>query len=176
MASKVSSATCAALSLPAPTAFSPACCAAILTAGVRVFLDLTEEGELKPYREIALATAVSLGIDPGELTFLRHPIRDMSVPQRTKDMRDILRTIRRERHRGRTLYLHCWGGRGRTGTVAACVLNDLFGHRGDESLAVLSSRWQACAKAAFSESPETDEQRRDVREWNTARTGSNIRE
>ena len=38
---------------------------AILTAGVRVFLDLTEEGELKPYREIALATAVSLGIDPG---------------------------------------------------------------------------------------------------------------
>ena len=94
----------------------------------------------------------------------------MSVPQRTKDMRDILRTIRRERHRGRTLYLHCWGGRGRTGTVAACVLNDLFGHRGDESLAVLSSRWQACAKAAFSESPETDEQRRYVREWNPAGT------
>lgn len=144
---------------------------AILQAGVRVFLDLTEEGELKPYRGIALATAASLGIDPGEdLTFLRHSIRDVSVPRRTQEMRDILRAIRRERHRGRTLYLHCWGGRGRTGTVAACVLNELFGHRGDEALAVLSSRWQACAKAAFSESPETDEQRRYVREWNPAGT------
>jgi len=143
---------------------------AILQAGVRVFLDLTEEGELKPYRGIALATAASLGIDPGELSFLRHPIRDVSVPKRTQEMRDILRSIRRERHRGRTLYLHCWGGRGRTGTVAGCVLNELFGHRGDEALTVLSSRWQACAKAAFSESPETDEQRRYVREWNPAGT------
>ena len=34
----------------------------ILQAGVSVFLDLTEEGELKPYRDIALATAASLGI------------------------------------------------------------------------------------------------------------------
>lgn len=143
---------------------------AILQSGVRVFLDLTEEGELKPYRDIALATAASLAIAPGELTFLRHPIRDMSVPQRTKDMRDMLRSIRLERHRGRTLYLHCWGGRGRTGTVAGCVLNELFGHRGNEALAVLSSRWQACAKAAFSESPETEEQRCYVREWNPAGT------
>lgn len=143
---------------------------AILQAGVRVFLDLTEEGELKPYRDIALATGASLGIAPGELTFLRHPIHDVSVPRRTQEMRDILRDIRRERHRGRTLYLHCWGGRGRTGTVAGCVLNELFGHRGDEALVVLPSRWQACAKAAFSESPETDEQRRYVREWNPAGT------
>jgi ADP-ribosylglycohydrolase len=142
---------------------------AILQAGVRVFLDLTEEGELKPYRAIALATATSLGIDPGELTFLRHPIRDVSVPRRTQEMRDILRAIRRERHRGRTLYLHCWGGRGRTGTVAGCVLNELLGHRGDEALSVLSARWQACAKSA-SESPETDLQRHYVREWNPAAT------
>ena len=143
---------------------------AILQAGVRVFLDLTEEGELKPYRDIALAAATSLGIDPGELTFLRHPIRDVSVPRRTQEMRDILRAIRRERHRGRTLYLHCWGGRGRTGTVAGCVLNELFGHRGDEALSVLSSRWQACAKSASSGSPETEEQRHYVREWNPAAT------
>jgi ADP-ribosyl-[dinitrogen reductase] hydrolase len=143
---------------------------AILEAGVRVFLDLTEEGELKPYRPIALATAATLGIDPEELTFLRHPIRDVSVPRRTAEMREILRAIRRERHRGQTLYVHCWGGRGRTGTVAGCALNELFGHRGDESLAVLFARWQACAKAAWSDSPETEEQRRYVREWNPAGT------
>jgi ADP-ribosyl-[dinitrogen reductase] hydrolase len=143
---------------------------AILQAGVRVFIDLTEEGELKPYREIALATATSLGIDTGQLTFLRHPIRDVSVPRRSTEMREILRSIRRERHRGRAIYLHCWGGRGRTGTVAGCVLNELFGHRGEEALAVLSSRWRACAKSEWSDSPETEEQRRYVREWNPAGT------
>lgn len=143
---------------------------AILQAGVRVFLDLTEEGELKPYDTIALTTAAELGIAPEELTFLRHPIRDVSVPRRTKEMRDILRAIRGERHRGRTLYLHCWGGRGRTGTVAGCVLSELFGHQGDDALKVLGSRWQACAKAARSDSPETEEQRRYIREWNPGGT------
>ena len=37
---------------------------AILSAGARVFIDLTEEGELKPYREIAETTAMSLEINP----------------------------------------------------------------------------------------------------------------
>lgn len=144
--------------------------AAILEAGVRVFLDLTEEGELKPYRDLAGTAAASLGIPPGELAFLRHPIRDVSVPRRTGDMREILRSVRRERHRGRPLYLHCWGGRGRTGTVAGCLLNEVFGHRGGEALAVLADRWRACAKSEGSDSPETGEQRRYVREWNPAGT------
>jgi hypothetical protein len=38
-------------------------------------------------------------------------------------------------------------------------------HHGDEALTVLASHWQACAKAAWSDSPETEEQRRYVREW-----------
>lgn len=37
---------------------------ALLEAGVRVFVDLTEPGELKPYREIAIDTAEQLGIHP----------------------------------------------------------------------------------------------------------------
>ncbi|MDP4583319.1 MAG: ADP-ribosylglycohydrolase family protein [Verrucomicrobiales bacterium] len=139
---------------------------AILDAGVRVFIDLTEEGELKPYREIALTTAASLGLDPDTLEFHRHPIRDLSVPRSPAEMRAVLATIRYARHRALPLYLHCWGGRGRTGTVAGCALRDLFSLDGDEALARLTERWQDCAKSAHSESPETHEQREYVRGFN----------
>jgi len=138
---------------------------AILQAGARVFIDLTEEGELKPYTAMAYERAASLGIDPGELEFHRFPIRDVSIPRNQDEMRAILRLIRLARQQGRIIYLHCWGGKGRTGTVAGCALRDLFGLDGDESLALLSIRWQACAKAAHSESPETEEQRGFVRSF-----------
>jgi len=145
---------------------------AILRAGARIFIDLTEEGELKPYAPIALTNALGLGIDPGELEFHRYPIRDVSVPKSQDEMHTILRTIRIARHRNKTVYLHCWGGRGRTGTVAGCALRDLFGLEGKEALTLLTERWQACAKAAHSESPETEEQRGFVRSFNPVETSA----
>lgn len=140
--------------------------AAILKAGVRVFIDLTEENELKPYRGIAAKTAQELGLDPDILEFHRHPIRDVSVPESTDAMRSILRTIRLARHRSLTVYLHCLGGRGRTGTAAGCALRDLFHLSGEEALATLKLRWRNCSKSTRSESPETAEQRGYVRQWN----------
>ncbi len=138
---------------------------ALLGAGVRAFVDLTEEGELKSYREILGEALARREIDPATIEYQRHPIRDVSVPGSPGAMRAILRTIRSARHRGVPLYLHCWGGRGRTGTVAGCALSEIFAHRGQEALDRLAERWRACAKAARSESPETGEQRRYVVSW-----------
>ncbi len=138
---------------------------ALLSAGVRCFVDLTEEGELKPYHHIATDTAKQMGIDPATLEFHRHPIGDVSVPRRPEDMRAALRTLRSARHRRVIAYLHCWGGKGRTGTVAGCLLREIFSLSGKQGLEALSARWQSCAKSAHSESPETDEQCRYVRDW-----------
>ena len=35
---------------------------------------------------------------------------------------------------GENLYVHCWGGRGRAGTVGACLLAHLYGITADEAL------------------------------------------
>ena len=35
---------------------------------------------------------------------------------------------------GEKIYLHCWGGRGRAGTMAACILVSLYGLTGQEAL------------------------------------------
>lgn len=131
---------------------------ALLAAGVRCFVDLTEAGELKPYHDIATEMAQTMGIDPATLEYHHHPIRDVSVPRRPEQMRAALRSLRSARHRHVIAYLHCWGGKGRTGTVAGCLLRELFNLSGKQGLEVLSERWQACAKSAHSESPETDEQ------------------
>ena len=132
---------------------------ALLEAGVRVFVDLTEEGELKPYREIAEAVAGEIGISVEELQFHRYAIRDVSVPRSHEEMKAILSTIQRAMGANNVVYLHCSGGRGRTGTVAACLLGETMG------LAALTERWQTCAKSAHSESPETAGQREFVREY-----------
>lgn len=143
---------------------------ALLKSGVRIFIDLTEPGELKPYREIAIETAQEMGIDPGTLEFYKHPIVDASIPSAPFVMRSILQTIRSARHRGLIIYIHCWGGRGRTGTVAGCVISEIFGRGGEQALEILVETWQACAKSEYAESPETEEQRRYVRTWNVDRS------
>lgn len=116
---------------------------ALLDAGVRLFIDLTEEGELKPYWAIVGVVARELGIDPATLEHRRFAIRDASVPRSEGDMRSILRALRSARHRGLISYIHCLGGRGRTGTVAGCMLSEIFGHHGEEALNRLTERWQA---------------------------------
>ena len=32
------------------------------------------------------------------------------------------------------MYMHCWGGRGRAGTLGACLLGDLYGVDAEEAL------------------------------------------
>jgi ADP-ribosylglycohydrolase len=143
---------------------------ALLGAGVRVFIDLTCEGELGPYfPEIVVGTAEKLGISPEEIEHRRHEIVDQSVPDAPADMRAALRAIRSARHRRKIPYIHCWGGVGRTGTVAACFLSDMLGLRSQASLDAFQNRWKACGKSAHRCSPETGGQENYVRNWNNER-------
>lgn len=55
------------------------------------------------------------------VTCVRLPIQDQSVPT-IEAMREILNTIDAAIADGRQVYVHCWGGIGRTGTVVGCYL------------------------------------------------------
>lgn len=133
---------------------------ALINAGVRVFLDLTERGEygLEPY-EPFVDEAHREG---REVRYCRLAIRDVSVPP-PAHMRQILRVIDEAVANGETMYVHCWGGVGRTGTVVGCWLIER--HRaGDDPIAAIRALRHACRKAGRC-SPETDEQRDFVRAW-----------
>jgi protein-tyrosine phosphatase len=65
---------------------------------------------------------------------------------------------------GRLVYLHCWGGIGRTGTVVGCWLSRQ-GVQGTATLDRLRQLWQACLKSAHRTSPETHEQEQYIVHW-----------
>ncbi len=71
-----------------------------------------------PYDGQMAAIADSMGLN---VTFERRPIRDGGVSAR-EDMVLTLDSIDANIRDGRPAYIHCWGGRGRTGTVVGCYL------------------------------------------------------
>ncbi len=129
--------------------------AALTKAGITTFIDLTEEGELSSYAR---------WLDSESQTYHRFPIWDVSIPDSPETTIDILDTIDTHIAKGDVVYLHCWGGVGRTGTIVGCWLVR-HGHPGPAALERLAELWAECPKSAWTRSPETEEQRRYVREW-----------
>ncbi len=66
--------------------------------------------------------------------------------------------------RSERLYLHCWGGRGRAGTVGACLLAKLYGVGAEEALQRIDRAFST-RKDGANRSPETPEQQQFVREF-----------
>ena len=135
----------------------------LLRSGIDHLIDLTETRDgLEPYAQIAEEEARSLG-----KTVVRenHPITDLSVPRTPEQMTTILDAIDNALDNDRTVYVHCWGGIGRTGTVVGCWLVR-HGCTGEEALAQVADWWMGMAKARPGRSsPETYEQRQYVLGW-----------
>ena len=88
----------------------------------------------------------------------------MSVPS-VEAMTSILDAIDGAMEAGRTVYVHCWGGIGRTGTVVGCWLVRR-GDTGDEALDQIAEWWKHVEKSwRVPRSPQTHEQHEYVRRW-----------
>ena len=138
--------------------------AKFLDAGIRTFVNLTESSEpLTKYDGVLQDLSEERGL---ETKHLRFAIRDAAVPTEPDLMTRIVATIRDEIAAGRPVYVHCWGGIGRTGTVLGCWLVEegLDGTAAIERIAELRSDTPDRGRR----SPETDEQCRYIREWKTA--------
>ncbi len=132
----------------------------ILNAGIRSFIDLTFANEgLERYEPLLKQLAEEKQID---VAYHRFSIRDHDVPATTL-MQDVLRTIREEIAAGRPVYFHCWGGIGRTGTVAGCWLVE-DGYSCDDALSRILELRHGTSDF-YARSPETDEQEAFIRNW-----------
>jgi hypothetical protein len=124
--------------LGVPGVGEPVAMSSLLRSGIRVFVDLTSEGEMPSYSDLARKTAGDLAIDPASLSFHRLPILRGSSPHHAGHVRAMLRTIRLARVGERPVYLHCAKGHGRTGMIAGCLYREL---------------WMFAPPAALSQSP-----------------------
>jgi protein-tyrosine phosphatase len=132
---------------------------AMLKAGIRSFIDLTEDGELEPYADWLADEADGYGLT---VAHRRFAIRDYSVPTRA-EMAVILDAIDAALAAGQPAYVHCWGGIGRTGTVVGCYLvrHGLAPDRALEEIA----RLRAEVPDHWRRSPESDEQVEMIMGW-----------
>lgn len=138
----------------------------LIDAGIRSFVNLMQEmefthsgGHLSDYAEAAEAAAASPNAAP---EIHRFPIRDMSIPD-ARQMKSILDRIDAELADGRPVYVHCWGGLGRTGTVVGCWLARHGIATGDDALAAI--RRLRARLALWGDSPQTAAQSAMVRGW-----------
>jgi hypothetical protein len=132
----------------------------IIDAGIGTFVDLTQERDgLEPYADVVAEVAAARRLD---LRYRPFAVRDMGVPTRAV-MADVLSTLRTELEEGRAVYVHCWGGIGRTGTVAGCWLVE-EGHSAAEALDRIAAL-RAGLPAAYIRSPETDAQCAFIHAW-----------
>lgn len=103
---------------------------ALVDAGIDSIVNLTEEGEstwsgvpLTPYDDLLNAQAGAHGF---EINHARFAIPDNNVISDAGYDR-ILGHIQRELDSDKVVYVHCWGGKGRTGTVIGAWLIDQEG-------------------------------------------------
>ena len=122
----------------------------LLTAGVTLFLDLTQDGELEPYAQLV----------PPPARHVRIPIRDFSVPS-LEQLESALDEIDGELAAGGLVYVHCWAGCGRTGVVVGSWLVRHGADPNDALRRIAETRGLGC--------PQTLEQRLFVLAWEADR-------
>ena len=130
------------------------------------FFDLTEVGELNPYSQYL----------KNWQTHHRFPIPDTGVPRDTAGVRRLIEEIlslRESVHdeHGK-IYIHSWGGVGRTGTIVACVYAYLLRGKGlsadaiyEQAMKQLAESFARCPKSRYRMIPDNDLQRNFVRRF-----------
>ena len=139
----------------------------LLVLGVRVIINLQQPdergrgGSLFPdYRPLVTDLAAKRGIDAA---CHRYPIPDLGVPS-GEAMAEIQATIQQAVDAGQMVYIHCWGGHGRTGTVAGCWLVSQ-GATPTATLQMIKDRRSHDIHLANESAPQTPEQRKVIEAW-----------
>lgn len=91
---------------------------------------------------------------------VRFPIQDVSIPVSAESVKELVRQILgilKENERNK-MYIHCWGGVGRTGTIVGCLLSHQHDYDYKKAMNALKKAFSDCPKSAYRHTPETQEQ------------------
>ncbi|MBS0260650.1 MAG: dual specificity protein phosphatase family protein [Planctomycetes bacterium] len=139
----------------------------LLAVGVQHVVNLTEPIEKnwngQPLTDYAPELEALAAQQRRPITCCRLPIPDAHVPT-LEFMQTILNRIDQAIGNRQTVYVHCWGGRGRTALVVGCFLVRHGMATGDNVLQMIRYLRRTDAKAD-AEAPETHVQKEFVRRW-----------
>jgi hypothetical protein len=139
---------------------------AFLDAGVSAFLDLTHDDDpLDQYAPRLMELAAQAGVHAVHDSL---SILDMDVCD-DAHMTKVLNAIDARLAEGHGVYVHCWGGVGRTGMTIGCWLVR-HGMDGEAALELVRELFSTMSEQKLRRfgpngSPQTEEQREMVRRW-----------
>ncbi len=134
---------------------------ALLDLGVDSFFDLTETDEgLRPYYRELEEVAMARGID---IEYSRFPIPDHTAPDAAY-AEQIVVAMEEALAEGRKVYVHCYAGIGRTGTVVGIWMVRNRRVSGAEAMETMTAL-RADTNYSDWDSPEMAEQQKLVRNW-----------
>lgn len=139
---------------------------ALWKAGIRTFVNLVEESERpwgKPFTRYS-DDLDELAPPEARASCVRFAVRDAGIPS-VSGMRSVLDTIDLSLGAGRPVYLHCFGGMGRTATAVGCWLLRHGLASKDDVLEIITRLRQADEERRDWNAPENDEQRAFVTAW-----------
>ena len=107
-----------------------------------------------------------------QLTFIHNPIQDLNVPNNESLLSLLSQLLQHlEDDNQNTIYLHCWGGRGRAGLIGSCLASLIFPELSSKEILDWVQRGYDTRLGAeympegLKRSPQTQQQRSFVREF-----------
>jgi protein-tyrosine phosphatase len=137
---------------------------AIVSDGLRVFVSLMKKNETNHQGEPFVSYQDLAKKCCPDAECMRFPIQDLTAPS-ADEMTTVLDAIDQSLSANRPVYLHCWGGVGRTGTVVACWLlrHGFAAH--DNVFEVLAELRKQDRERGARKAPESKEQHNFVLAW-----------
>jgi len=139
----------------------------LIAAGIRTFVDLTEADEpaknvqsRAPYSKVLRQVCAEESV---QVTYVNFPLPDGGVPS-PWTLRCILDVIDRAIADDNPVYVHCWAGRGRTGTIVGCYLKR-HGLAEETNVIQKLAALRRTTRDSAAPSPQTKEQVRLVTTW-----------
>lgn len=126
------------------------------------------------YSTLAQEVLSDTSDDSSTICFIHSPIEDLSTPSCNDDLLGLLSTLLRHLESdsdNNTLYLHCWGGRGRAGLIGGLMGSLLFPELSSQEVLTWVQAGYDTRLGAKSmhpglrRSPQTEQQREFVREF-----------
>ena len=141
-------------------------------AGIRHIINLMEPDEtdhsghpFHSYEGVLKEIARQQGSD---ISCSRYPIKDLHTPA-PDHMVEILHVIDTSLDKREPVYVHCWGGIGRTGTVVGCFLIR-HGLAARQNVLEAIANFRKNDPKAYRTSPETSAQVKFIRNWTRNKT------
>lgn len=139
----------------------------LLDCNIDVIINLMEVVEKNFSDEVLEDYSISLFKEANKknkkIEVFRYAIKDLTIPTENF-MVEILNKIDEQLSLGKRVYVHCWGGVGRTGTVIGSYLIR-HGFAEPETVIDIINYLKRTTNIAHRSSPETEEQHQFILKW-----------